>query len=97
MVQALKFIKNISVSIRLRSNSFLINESINNYNKAVFVYNGTNNSEFQTFSLVYPEFIFISLNNYTNITVEYSIMYNLDAIEDSTVVFNCSMILKKLH
>jgi hypothetical protein len=97
MVQALKFIKNLSVSIRLRSNSVLINESINSNNRAIFVYNGTNNSEFQTLSLVYPEFIFISLNTYTNITVEYSIIYNVDAIEDSTVVFNCSMILKKLH
>jgi hypothetical protein len=97
MVQALKFIKNLSVSIRLRSNSVLINESINSNNRAFFVYNGANNSEFQTFSLAYPEFIFISLGTYTNITVEYSIIYNVDAIEGSTVVFNCSMNLKRLY
>jgi hypothetical protein len=93
----LKFAQSITLRIRLKSNNVLISESTSNNTYAYFEYNGTNNSEFEIVTLIYPEFIFKSNSNYTNISVEYYINYTVDSKIKETVQFNCTMNLKRLY
>jgi hypothetical protein len=97
LVPNLKFAQSLTFNIRLKSNGALISESINTNSRSYFEYNGTNNSEFRTVSLPYSEFIFKADNNYTNITVEYYIIHNVDNINAEIVQFHTSMNLKRLY
>jgi hypothetical protein len=97
LVTNLKFAQSLTFDIRLKSNGALISESINTNSRSYFEYNGTNNSEFKTVSLPYSEFIFKAANNYTNITVEYYIIHNVDSINAEIVQFHTSMNLKRLY
>jgi hypothetical protein len=91
MVSNLKFAQSITLTIRLRSGTSLISETTNPTPYSYFEYNGTNNSEFKTVTVIYPEFIFVATADYSNLFAQYFINYNVDSINAETVQFNCTM------
>jgi hypothetical protein len=96
-ISNLKFAQSITLQIRLYSNNTLITESFNNTIYSRFEYNGTNNSEFRTVSLIFSEFFFVAAANYSNIELEYYINYNVDAINAETVTFLGKGIIRKIN
>jgi hypothetical protein len=93
----LKIAQSITLTVRLRSGTSLISETTNPLPFSFFEYNGTNNSEFKVVTVIYPEFIFVSNSNYNNLFCQYLVNYNVDSINAETVLFNATMILKKLY
>jgi hypothetical protein len=96
-ISRLKFAQSITLRIRLYSNNTLINESSDTTTYSRFEYNGTNNSEFSSVSLIFSEFFFVAAANYSNIELEYYINYNVDAINAETVTFLGKGIIRKIN